>query len=101
MYSPRLADDLVATLYQLAQENQQPMTHLADALLRFGLEHLAEVGLVHSEPKRRQYRIVSYIPADSEENSTLSLEEVLKERAQLEFMQPENRYEIEEVKKPK
>jgi len=100
MYTPRISTDLVEKLYQLAQELGQPMTRVVDALLRFALERPQEVGLAHGEPKQRQYRIVSYIPAVPEENSTCCLEEALKEKAQLEFIQPENRYEIEEVSMP-
>jgi hypothetical protein len=37
LYSPRLSDDVVRSLYQLGKRRRMPMTRLADELLRQGL----------------------------------------------------------------
>jgi len=38
LYSPRLSDDVVRALYQEGKRRKQPMTRLADDLLRQALE---------------------------------------------------------------
>jgi hypothetical protein len=38
LYSPRLSDDVVRALYQEGKRRKQPMTRLADELLRQSLE---------------------------------------------------------------
>jgi hypothetical protein len=38
LYSPRLSDDVVRALYQEGKRRNQPMTRLADELLRESLE---------------------------------------------------------------
>lgn len=47
----------------------------------------------------KKYKIVAYMRIEPEEAELLTKEEAEKEREQLEFMQPENHYEIEEVEK--
>ena len=42
LYSPRLSDDVVRALYREGQRRRQPMTTVADALLRQSLGRLAE-----------------------------------------------------------
>ena len=42
LYSPRLSDDVVRALYREGQRRRQPMTTVADALLRQSLDRLAE-----------------------------------------------------------
>ena len=42
LYSPRLSDDVVRALYREGQRRRQPMTKVADALLRQSLDRLAE-----------------------------------------------------------
>jgi hypothetical protein len=42
LYSPRLSDDVVRALYREGQRRGQPMTRLADELLRQSLDSHAE-----------------------------------------------------------
>lgn len=42
LYSPRLSDDVVRALYREGQRRNQPMTRLADDLLRQSLSHFTE-----------------------------------------------------------
>jgi len=45
----------------------------------------------------KQYRLVAYIRVDPENQEPMSYEEVLSEKAQQEFLFPENIYRIEEI----
>lgn len=42
LYSPRLSDDVVRALYREGQRRRQPMTKVADLLLRQSLDRLAD-----------------------------------------------------------
>ena len=42
LYSPRLSDDVVRSLYRVGKRLRIPMTRLADELIRFALEHHPE-----------------------------------------------------------
>jgi hypothetical protein len=37
MYSPKIAEDLIPTLYRLAKHNRKPMTRIVDEILRENL----------------------------------------------------------------
>jgi hypothetical protein len=53
-YTPRLDRDLVSSLYHAAKRRRVPMTRLASALVREGLEKMeAETAVVHEEPPAR------------------------------------------------
>lgn len=47
----------------------------------------------------KKYKVVCYMRVEAEEQEPLTLEEAEAEKEQGEFMQPENRYEIEECLK--
>lgn len=54
-YSPRFDRDLISPLYHAAKRRRVPMTHLASALIREGLDRLAgsgneESAIVREEP---------------------------------------------------
>ena len=34
MYSPKIAEDLIPTLYRMAQKQKRPMTEVVDGILR-------------------------------------------------------------------
>ena len=38
MYSPKIKEDLIPTLYQLAKTQEKPMTQVVDEILRDALE---------------------------------------------------------------
>ena len=40
MYSPKIAQDLIPKIYQIAKERSLPMTKLVDLILRESLEKL-------------------------------------------------------------
>ncbi len=42
MYQPRIRDDLIPRLYQLAKTLDVPMTKLASVLLEFGIKYLED-----------------------------------------------------------
>jgi len=53
LYSPRLSDDVVRSLYQEGKRRQLPMTRLADTLLRLALANTATPILrVCDDPQR-------------------------------------------------
>ncbi len=43
LYSPRLSDDVVRSLYREGQRQRKPMTRLADELLRVALAETPEI----------------------------------------------------------
>ena len=57
-YSPRIAEDLVTRLYQLAREQEIPMTQLVDRLLRQSLANF------ESPDKKQQMQEGSAIALD-------------------------------------
>ncbi len=46
MYSPKVKEDLIPVLYQLAQQRDRPMTKIIDEILR---EHLEREGFLKQE----------------------------------------------------
>jgi hypothetical protein len=62
LYSPRLSDDVVRALYREGQRRKQPMTRLADELLRQGLAHATQtpplLRVCEDEPLRTPVRDV-------------------------------------------
>ena len=62
LYSPRLSDDVVRALYREGQRRRQPMTRLADELLRQGLAHATKtppmLRVCEDEPLRTPVRDV-------------------------------------------
>jgi hypothetical protein len=47
LYSPRLSDDVVRSLYREGQRQRKPMTRLADELLRGALAETPEIVPLH------------------------------------------------------
>jgi hypothetical protein len=47
LYSPRLSDDVVRSLYREGQRQRKPMTRLADELLRGALAETPEFAPLH------------------------------------------------------
>ena len=45
----------------------------------------------------KKYQVVCFLRVDPEEKMPLTYEEALQDKQQLEFMQPENIYKIEEL----
>jgi len=61
LYSPRLSDDVVRALYREGQRRCQPMTRVADELLRQGLAHATQAPMLRvceDEPLRTPVRDV-------------------------------------------
>jgi hypothetical protein len=58
LYSPRLSDDVVRALYREGQRRRQPMTIVADDLLRQALSHPADeppsMLRIREDPQRRR-----------------------------------------------
>ena len=50
MHSPKIKEDLIPLLYQLAQKEEKPMTKVVDGILR---EYLTEGKEERSCPKKR------------------------------------------------
>ena len=51
LYSPRLSDDVVRSLYREGQRRQMPMTRLADLLLREALGSTGSTLTVLPDPR--------------------------------------------------
>lgn len=47
LYSPRLSDDVVRSLYREGKRQRKPMTRLADELLRSALAEQPEIAALH------------------------------------------------------
>lgn len=58
MYSPKIKEDLIPTIYRLSKENQAPMTKVVDGILRSTLNGsrspLKEKPLIHVGPTKRE-----------------------------------------------
>ncbi len=58
MYSPKIKEDLIPTIYRLSKENQAPMTKVVDGILRSALNDskspLKKKPLIHVGPTKRE-----------------------------------------------
>ena len=58
MYSPKIKEDLIPTIYRLSKENKAPMTKVVDGILRSALNDsrspLKEKPLIHIGPTKRE-----------------------------------------------
>jgi hypothetical protein len=48
----------------------------------------------------KQYRLIAYVRVDPESQEPMTFDEALMEKAQQEFLFPENIYRIEEIEPP-
>ena len=55
LYQPKIADEHIRQLYQLAKRLEMPMTHLVNALLARALARLEQGSEQVSEPQARAY----------------------------------------------
>ena len=49
MYSPKIAEDLIATLYRMSRDRGKPMTKIVDEILRDKLSYY-KTAIVDAEP---------------------------------------------------
>ena len=58
MYSPKIKEDLIPTIYRLSEENKTPMTKAVDGILRSALNDprspLKEKPLIHVDTTKRE-----------------------------------------------
>ena len=72
MYSPKIKEDLIPTIYRLSKENQAPMSKVVDGILRSALNR--------SRPLLKEKPLIHTGTAKKEETSAIDLIVFLKGR---------------------